>query len=205
MPTASNPGRASALCPIRVRVTLDEHGDRRTAFSVHCPSRERSMDLRECGRCPHAHAVVGSPDALVLACDPPDPIAPTHVPVRDAMRAEVLCLLETSRIGAVRERALREDAGFFPVVDAKDRPVGTASAADLANAPDADATVGSVARDSAIAIPESAPLAAAAALMAHEGVDALFVIDDDHAVVGTISARDVLRWWARDSGYVVAS
>jgi CBS domain-containing protein len=51
-------------------------------------------------------------------------------------------------------------------------------------------------------VPETATLAEASALMAYEGVHRLVVVGPDNAIVGIISSMDVLRWVARQSGYL---
>ncbi len=56
----------------------------------------------------------------------------------------------------------------------------------------------------AFTIAETAPISQAAALMAHEGVHRLVVIGArSGAVVGILSAIDLLRWMARQHGYAV--
>ena len=52
------------------------------------------------------------------------------------------------------------------------------------------------------ALRESAPLAQAAAVMAEQGISRLPVVDGHRRVVGTISALDLLGWWASQDGYV---
>lgn len=52
-------------------------------------------------------------------------------------------------------------------------------------------------------LPESASLSKAAALMAFEGVHRLPILSNDGKVVGILSALDVLRWLAKQQGYVV--
>lgn len=53
-------------------------------------------------------------------------------------------------------------------------------------------------------LPESAPIARAAALMAYEGVHRVVVISPSGNVVGILSALDVLGWLARESGYLMS-
>jgi CBS domain-containing protein len=50
---------------------------------------------------------------------------------------------------------------------------------------------------------ESAPVARAAALMAHEGVHRIVVVSPSGTVVGILSALDVLAWLGQLSGYLV--
>ena len=56
----------------------------------------------------------------------------------------------------------------------------------------------------AFTITETSPVSQAAALMAHEGVHRLVVVGArSGAVVGILSAIDLLRWMAREHGYAV--
>jgi CBS domain-containing protein len=55
----------------------------------------------------------------------------------------------------------------------------------------------------AFTLSESAPLARAAALMAFEGVHRVPIVSVRGAVVGIVSALDVVRWLAREEGYLV--
>lgn len=64
-------------------------------------------------------------------------------------------------------------------------------------------TVGEVMMPLTYAIPDTATVAQAAALMAHEGIHRVVVTSDDDSVVGLVSTLDVLRWMARADGYVL--
>ncbi len=50
---------------------------------------------------------------------------------------------------------------------------------------------------------DSAPIDAAAAVMAREGVHRVLIVSASNKVVGIVSALDVLRWLARRDGYAV--
>jgi CBS-domain-containing membrane protein len=52
------------------------------------------------------------------------------------------------------------------------------------------------------ALPESAPIAKAAALMAFESIHRLPILDDGGAVVGLLSPLDVAGWLATRAGYL---
>src|SRR5262249_40757083 len=54
-----------------------------------------------------------------------------------------------------------------------------------------------------ITLHESSNIGQAASLMAYEGVHHLPVVSDRGAVVGILSAIDVLRWLGRQSGYII--
>src|SRR5262249_50102003 len=64
-------------------------------------------------------------------------------------------------------------------------------------------TVGDIMVPLAFALPESASIAQAAALMAYEGVHRVPVVSTSREVVGLISSLDVLRWLAQRSGFLV--
>src|SRR5262249_49418759 len=57
-------------------------------------------------------------------------------------------------------------------------------------------SVGDVMERDPIALPPSAPVARAAAVMAFEELPEITVVDGDRIVVGVVSAIDVLRWMA---------
>jgi CBS domain-containing protein len=68
----------------------------------------------------------------------------------------------------------------------------------------ARSTVGEIMMPIAFTLPETAPIARAAALMAIEGVHRIPVVSDEGKVVGIVSALDVLRWVAREDGYLLS-
>lgn len=64
-------------------------------------------------------------------------------------------------------------------------------------------TVGDVMMPLTFAIPDTATVSQAAALMAHEGIHRVVVTSSDDRVVGLVSTIDVLRWMAKADGYVM--
>ena len=66
-----------------------------------------------------------------------------------------------------------------------------------------DSAVGDIMTPFAFSLPSHAPIAQAAALMAYEGVHRIVVTSTDGTIVGLVSGLDVLRWIARQAGYVV--
>jgi CBS domain-containing protein len=97
-----------------------------------------------------------------------------------------------------------------PVVDREGKLIGVVSEADIVRrhaSQDATAvklTVGDIMTKVAHALPESAPLAYAFGLLAASGVRQAPVVTDDGRVVGMITATDLIRWVARDLGYVLS-
>lgn len=67
----------------------------------------------------------------------------------------------------------------------------------------ARATVGEIMTPVAFTLPERAPLARAAALMSFEGVHRIPVVSDEGQVVGILSALDIVKWVARQDGFIV--
>ncbi len=66
----------------------------------------------------------------------------------------------------------------------------------------ASATVEEIMAPLAFSIPETAPIAQAAALMAFEGIHRLPVVGPNGEVVGLVSSLDVLRFVAEQTGYL---
>ena len=54
-------------------------------------------------------------------------------------------------------------------------------------------------------MPAHSSIARAAALMSYERVHRVVVLSPSRAVVGIVSAMDVLRWLARNDGYAATS
>jgi CBS domain-containing protein len=121
---------------------------------------------------------------------------------------------------------LEERMSGAPVVDGDGRPVGVVSKTDLlrhlhergdaveptGGVPDEagfhavhldETLVRDVMMPVVFAIAADTTIAAAAALMAGEGVHRLPVLDADGAVVGLLSTLDVVRWVANRAGYDV--
>jgi CBS domain-containing protein len=64
-------------------------------------------------------------------------------------------------------------------------------------------TAGEIMTSVVFALPVSASVAQAAALMAYEGVQTLVITERDGHIAGVLSALDITRWCARTSGYLV--
>lgn len=65
------------------------------------------------------------------------------------------------------------------------------------------ATVSDVMTRTAFTVSEEAPLAQAAALMAFEGVHRVPVVSEDGRIAGMVTTLDLLRWLARQEGYLL--
>ncbi|MGE0547167.1 MAG: response regulator [Kofleriaceae bacterium] len=101
---------------------------------------------------------------------------------------------------------LERGAGGVSVVDDDERVVGMVTRSDLLRArteTELDRAVDDVMTPFAFSMPADAPLTRAAALMAHEGVHRLVVTDGDRRPVGMVTSLDIMRWVAREAGFMV--
>jgi CBS domain-containing protein len=64
-------------------------------------------------------------------------------------------------------------------------------------------TVGDAMSPLVLALHEGSNIGQASSLMAYEGIHRIPVIADDGRVVGILSSLDVLRWFGRQSGYLI--
>ena len=146
--------------------------------------------------------VSGRRDAIVGDMPP----ARERGAVQEIMQADPACVRRASPIDEVTHLLVDHHAGAVPVIDGAGRPVGIVTTSDLLRARIAGTAadiVGEVMTDNVLALPITASLAVAAALISYEGVKLLIVTDLQGKVVGTVSAIDIARWCARGAGYLV--
>jgi CBS domain-containing protein len=148
-----------------------------------------------------------------------------RTPAGELMATDAVCLRED--VDAATAAAMLQARGLaaLPVVDANARPIGILSCEDLLRAedesekelPDRDGreirhrglhvepqrrTVKDVMTPIAIGLPERAPLALAAALLASEAIPLLPLTGHGGEVVGSLSSVHIARWLAQRSGCV---
>ena len=147
-----------------------------------------------------------------------------RTPVLNLMTRNVICIRSDVTVNELIMTLFENGISGAPVVDADGKLLGIVSKTDLLrdsyervelaeensgrhahggseNRP----CVRDLMTTSVSALPESATIAEAAALMALEGVRKVPILDAKEQVVGIISASDVLTWLARQAGYVVPS
>jgi CBS domain-containing protein len=214
---------------IRTRETIDAAGEVSSVASVDCPREKRVKHLSDCMECSQ-FARLGHLDAEhVLICnhhdrprstppwekstEPGCAIAANEIPLSAVMRAGVVCVSPDMPTSAVLSLMLERGFGGVPVVDTEGRPIGLVSKTDLlrqfaadeesnnGGASTPDRTVGESMTPLTIALPPSASVAQAAALMASQGLHRLPVVSEKGEVVGIISPLDILHLVATLSGY----
>jgi CBS domain-containing protein len=143
-----------------------------------------------------------------IAIEPTGPAPPKAAStVSSIMSSAPYCVHKDVGVDAIASLLLARGFSAVPVVDAAGHALGMISKTDLlrhAHARGAtDARAGDVMTPLAFVVPEDRPIGAAAALMAAEGVHRLPVIDREGAVVGILSALDLVAWVGGLAGYRV--
>jgi CBS domain-containing protein len=126
--------------------------------------------------------------------------------VEEVMRAGVACVLASDGIPVLRHLLLERRVGGVPVVSSDGRPVGIVSGGDLLRSLLEGGTPPTTAREimsEVLALPITASVAQAAALMSYEGRGLIVITDLAGHVAGVVQALDIARWHARAAGYLV--
>lgn len=206
--------------PVRVRRVVGADNALERHASVLCALRQHAVELAACEGCDHFVRLRQDEDGRSVVVCRSDENAPAErrrrdVPsaadltrVSEVMTTDVLCVAAGAPIVTVRELLAERGYHGVPVVDESGAPIGMLSVQDLARprpAGEAEppATVSGWMTPLAFTVAESASVAQAAALMAFEHIHRLPVVGPEGALVGLVSAHDVLRWLARHEGYVL--
>ncbi len=180
-----------------------------------------SLSLDFCATCEHLDAITtrrrDDGGHGYLECSPPmlkesSPHVDAHMDIQEAamrscitevMQKDIVCVRADASVEAIAG-LLTDGLRCVPVVDVDDRPVGVVSKSNLLrNRLDADERVASEIMTPFVhALPETAPVVFAVALMASEGVLEVPIVDDEGTLVGMMTALDALRWLAQRCGYV---
>ena len=140
----------------------------------------------------------------------PVPTIADRVPISEIMTRDVVCARHDLRIDALVPVMVRNHIGCVPVVDERGRPVGMITKLDLVEQLDRidggdrliPETAGDVMMPLAMTLDERATVAHAAAMMALEDVHHIPVVASGGAVCGIVSTLDVVRWLARNDGFI---
>jgi CBS domain-containing protein len=209
---------------IRALHTVASGGSESLRLTVYCERRGHTVAIEDCERCDRCSDVVLDPTGhrSHLVCTGMDPVEPSPEiagrigKVFPPSRAAISTIMARD-VACVRPGVpLAELAAFFadrnladaPVVAADGRLLGMVARADVmaertkGEVPGHEATAAGIMKPVAFTLRETAPLTQAAALLAYEGLARLPVVSAEDTVVGMITALDVLRWLARQDGYL---
>jgi CBS-domain-containing membrane protein len=142
--------------------------------------------------------------------------------VEQIMTAGIACVGESASMDDLRELLVERGQHCVPVVAAQGRPIGVITQTDLlriVGRAEADMegephggeaarrarelTAGDIMTSMVFALPVTASIEQAAALMAYEGVEQIVVTGMGGEVAGVVRALDVARRCARSAGYLV--
>lgn len=212
---------------VRTHEVIGREGARARALLVFCPSRERSVDLQTCARCPHLTSLpdaVDVPGACVRCTPPGGPAldnsiaaAPPSVAALAAqttvgatMGSRVICVQPEVTVASVRDEFSRANAVFLPVVEASGRLLGVLWRNDLAPPKIREISAlrdrlgaGSITTAAEqmdprpIVLHEGSPLSDALRAMTVDRARTVAVVDADGAAMGLLSDLEVLMWFAR--------
>lgn len=217
-------GSKQVRIDVRSRRVLGAGGSQ-VEIGVPCPLRGKDMTLDECSVCPRLQGLVVTPDGrgAFLRCRMPADLesSPAHEPgsaeaigasatISDVMTIHIVCVrpdLDVAELGTV---FVETGISGVPVIDWEGKPVGVVSKTDLlrlvcgtGTLEPGTATVSDIMMPLPLCLPANESLARAAALMAYEKVHRVPVVGASGQVVGIVSSLDVLRWMARQHGYVL--
>lgn len=200
-------GGSARLLEIRTIEIVSGRGRPFVLSSVRCPARGRSTPVEECAHCDGSDGVAR--DALsrgaYLACRGPlaaagPGVAPGgHAAVADVMRRTATAVRAGVARGVAADALRARGLAAAPVVDGEGRPIGVVAESDLLRAR-SGAKVADAMTRVAISVPEAAPIARAASLMAAHRLERVAVVAAEGVIVGVLSAADVLAWLSAAGG-----
>ncbi len=202
-----NAGRGRDLGTIRLEIV--GNAETTVASSVVCPRRDRTTSLESCRCCEDTRGDSRDPggrtgylECVAAGCGSTPASgaearsAAHRTPIARLVAREAVALRADLPLARAREVLLSHGLSAAAVVDDAARPIGVLTERDLLRGDDArgGTRVGTAVARRVLAVPDGAPVAEAAALMAREGVEQLPVLGCDGRLVGMVAAVDVLRW-----------
>jgi CBS domain-containing protein len=220
--------RRDLFVAVRSRTTIGA-GRSSVDLTAPCPVLGRDVPIEECIQCPQGGGlVVGrTPKDTSVCCRVETPASEAgelgadgrradRTPISAIMTTHVVCVSPDLELPALECLLVEKGVSGVPVVDAAGCPVGIVSKTDILlerqetaqPSPDGDQsprTVGDIMMPIPFCLPANESIAKAAALMAFEAVHRVPVLGAAGQVVGVVSPLDVLRWLAREHGYVLGA
>ena len=137
---------------------------------------------------------------------PHEPSIADLVPATEIMSRTMTCARRDLTTDKVVDLMVRDRIGCLPVVEESGRPIGVITKLDLVEqllaGHDRPATANELMMPLALTLGEHATIAHAAALMAVEDVHHVPIVDDTGVMIGVVSSIDIVRWLARNDGYL---
>ncbi|HEY8073139.1 MAG TPA: CBS domain-containing protein [Labilithrix sp.] len=205
------------VLPIHLRNVIEEDGvERPLQPLVHCPRRAATTDAKTCLGCARMRTVEWDPaTGGEVRCMVDDATAPiraradfaeiaARTQLHEVATRVTVCLRAGMQLSAVRDLFVARGLRCAAVIDEEARLEGVISRSDLVAAQPPEATVRDVMPARVRALPESAPVAYAIALMASEGVSEVPVVTERGELVGMWTALEALAWVSERLGYVKA-
>jgi CBS domain-containing protein len=129
----------------------------------------------------------------------------TQTPIREIMSDDVVTVEAHTTAAQLRELLLERNIGGVPVIDATGRPIGVVSKTDLLRDACDAARAGAIRVEDIMmpmvfALPATASVSRAGALMAYEGVHRVIALAEDGRVAGVLTALDIAHWLAHVDG-----
>jgi CBS domain-containing protein len=183
---------------------------------VYCQRRSATVPAGLCRSCRHFRSLQlsreGNMQAVVCDEAPTDAHEATitlrRLSVGDLMTRDVLCVRPDLALEAAALLLIEHPDRPLPVVDESGHVLGTLTDADvqleIQSQRGDSSTVIDAMTPCAVSVPEATALTRAAAVMAFEGVMCLVVISPAGAVVGLLTAADLLAWLALADGHLPA-
>ncbi len=218
--------RIEETIPVRSRRVIGPNGTH-LALNVPCPVERRDVPLEACGVCGRCEGLRADPQtqAVEITCvrvttDEPALEEVVHsktaanTPISEIMTRQSVCITPDLAVASLGPVFLSMDVSGAAVVDKDGRPVGVLSQSDVLKwlySLDADRVPSSVDQKvealmatPALCLSEHESIAKASAFMAFEGIHRIPVVGERGQLVGMLSPLDILRWLARQDGYVLA-
>jgi len=122
--------------------------------------------------------------------------------VTEIMARDVVCARPDLSVPALTELLVTNHIGCIPILDDRAQPLGIVTKLDIVDRTQPGITANDVMMPLAITLNDHATIAHAAAVMSLEDFHHVMVVAGDHALIGVVSTMDIVRWLARNDGFM---
>jgi len=129
------------------------------------------------------------------------------VPVTDVMTSDLVCARPDVPLQTIAHLMAEHRIGCVPIVDERRRPIGMITKSDLVEHLQdfRTRTASDVMMPMAITLDEYAMIAHAASLMTLEDFHHVMIVSSGGALIGVVSAKDIVRWLVDNDDLVGAT